>query len=287
MVALPVVLGLLAVLSWVGLRNVWGAVAALLEREDALSRLAEERRLERFRSEFLSMVSHELRSPLTSIIGHSALIGHADLPEWARRQGRLIHDAGEAMLQLVNDLLDMAKLEGGHLELETIPFDLRKLAADCGQLLAPQAAAKGVELRLSLPDILPERVVGDPGRLRQVLINLLGNALKFTTEGSVTLDLALEPRGDLAMARVEVTDTGRGIAPDRLEAIFRPFGQEDASISRQYGGTGLGLSISRRLVELMGGTIGVRSREGQGSTFWFRVPLGSPVPAPAGERIGA
>jgi signal transduction histidine kinase len=287
MVALPVVLALLALLSWVGFRNVQAAIAASLEREDMLRQLAEEQRLQRFRNEFVSMVSHELRSPLTSVIGHSALISHADLPQTTRRQGRLIRQAGEAMLQIVNDLLDLAKLDSGHLELESIPFDLRELVAGCGQMLGPQADAKGVALGLPPPETLPERVVGDPGRLRQVLLNLLGNGLKFTDEGSVVLEMKLEPEGESAILRAAVTDTGRGVPPDRLKAIFEPFSQADVSIARRYGGTGLGLSICRRLVELMGGTIGARSEEGRGSTFFFTVRLGLPIAARAEEQVHA
>ena len=287
MIALPVVFVLLALLSWVGFVNVRSALAASLEREDALRRLAEEQRLQRFRADFVSMVSHELRSPLTSVIGHSALISQAQLPEQARRQGSIIHRAGEAMLQLVNDLLDMAKLDGGHLELEAIPFDLRRLAEECGQLLGPQAAAKGVELRLPAPEALPEEVIGDPGRLRQVLINLLGNGLKFTEQGSVALEMELEPEGEKALLRAAVTDTGRGIPAERLDAIFQPFSQADVSVARRYGGTGLGLSICRRLIELMGGTIGVRSQEGRGSTFFFTVRLGMPAPVQVEAGAGA
>ncbi len=156
--------------------------------------------------------------------------------------------------------------------------------ANCWARKLPQRAWS---CRLPAPEALPEEVIGDPGRLRQVLINLLGNGLKFTEQGSVALEMELEPEGEKALLRAAVTDTGRGIPAERLDAIFQPFSQADVSVARRYGGTGLGLSICRRLIELMGGTIGVRSQEGRGSTFFFTVRLGMPAPVQVEAGAGA
>ncbi len=229
----------------------------------------------RAKSEFLANMSHELRTPLTAIIGFTGLLGsQPGLAEIERHWVTRIDDAGKALLAIVNDVLDFSKLEAGSVELESDIFEPRRLVADTLALLAEQAARKGVTLAAQVADSAPSRLVGDTGRLRQVLINLVSNAVKFTNHGGVAVVVEAEDRADLGPGvRFSVIDTGIGIPDAALGQIFQRFVQADGSISRKFGGTGLGLAISARLVELMGGEIGVDSRLGDGSTFWFWAPL--------------
>jgi PAS domain S-box-containing protein len=225
------------------------------------------------KSAFLANMSHELRTPLTSIIGFSRLLRERDgLPEEAQQHARRIYDASEALLAIINDVLDLSKLEAGHAELEAQAFSLRQLADETMGLMAIQAAAKGLELRLELDPKTPDLIEGDVTRLRQVLLNFLSNAVKFTDKGSVVVKTCWRKLKSGSRLRVQVVDTGAGIAPETIGRLFERFSQAEVSINRTHGGTGLGLSISKAIVELMGGKIGVESQLGQGSTFWFDIP---------------
>jgi PAS domain S-box-containing protein len=225
------------------------------------------------KSAFLANMSHELRTPLTSIIGFSRLMRErGDLPGEAQQHARRIYDASEALLAIINDVLDLSKLEAGHTELEIQPFSLRQLADEAAGLLAIQAAAKGLELKLELDPRTPELIQGDVARLRQVLLNFLSNAVKFTNQGSVVMKTRWRRLKTGPKLRVQVIDTGAGIAAENLGRLFERFTQAEVSINRTHGGTGLGLSISKAIIELMNGRIGVDSRLGEGSTFWFEIP---------------
>ena len=227
------------------------------------------------KSEFLATMSHELRTPLTSIIGFAGLLqARGKLGETEARFVRRINDASRMLLTVVNDVLEFSKLEAGRTELESRVFSLRELVDDTAALVLADASEKGLALRSATHPLAPERLLGDPGRLRQVLLNLLNNAVKFTEAGSVELRVVVEasPPG-LARLTFSISDTGPGIPADRMDRLFQRFSQADGSMSRRYGGTGLGLAICRGLIELMQGQIGVDSSEGQGSRFWFTVAL--------------
>jgi signal transduction histidine kinase/CheY-like chemotaxis protein len=220
---------------------------------------------------FLANMSHELRTPLTSIIGFSRLLHERhDLPDEALAHARRIFDASEALLVLINDVLDFSKLEAGHVELEPRPFSIVQLVEEVRGLLSLQAAAKGIALEVEVGDDLPPFVSGDLPRLRQVLVNLTANAVKFTARGKVVL----RPRYDAASQTlsVGVTDTGPGIPPQALPRLFERFSQANVSINRTHGGSGLGLAICKAIIDVMGGTIGAESELGQGSTFRFETP---------------
>jgi len=226
----------------------------------------------RARTEFLSNVSHEVRTPMNGVLGMTTLLLDTDLDRRQREYANVIRASADSLLVVINDLLDYSKIEAGKLELEQIEMDLRAHVEEVATTLAVQAAAKDLELVVDVAQDLPERVNGDPGRIRQALTNLVSNAIKFTATGEVAIRVEREPAGD-EMVRFSVRDTGIGLAPDVLPRLFQPFMQADASTARQYGGTGLGLSIVKRLAELMGGEVGVQSRVGGGSTFWFSARL--------------
>jgi signal transduction histidine kinase/PleD family two-component response regulator len=226
------------------------------------------------KSEFLANMSHEIRTPMNGVIGMAELLLDGPLNTQQRDCAKTIRDSARALLTVINDILDFSKIEAGKLEMEVSPVDVRDLAEDVARLIAAQAHAKGLEVTAHIDPAVPDLVKGDPGRLRQVLVNLCGNAVKFTHEGEVALDVkvAANDAGSTTL-RFEVRDTGIGIPANRLDNLFKPFSQVDTSTTRRFGGTGLGLSIVRRLAEIMGGEAGVDSREGLGSTFWFTARL--------------
>ena len=229
----------------------------------------------RAKSEFLANMSHELRTPLTSVIGFSGLLQTSEsLPAQERLYVERIATASEALLGVINDILDYSKLEANAIEMDPEPFQIAALVDGAAAIVEGQCLGKGLGLKVVVDAAMPEMLTGDAGRLRQVMLNFLSNAVKFTGKGEVTLRVGGRCEADGRWRlRVAVTDTGIGIPAEKIEVLFQRFSQADASTTRVYGGTGLGLAISRRLVEVMGGEIGVDSRPGEGATFWFEVPL--------------
>jgi PAS domain S-box-containing protein len=260
------------------LQGVFAAVREITERKQYERSLREAtHRAERAnsaKSEFLANMSHEIRTPLNAVIGLGYLLEHTTLDEDQRQLLSKIQFGGRALLGVINNVLDLSKIEAGEMSLEDEPFNLPELVRDLGQMLAPQAVAKGIELVVHCAPGIPRIVKGDASRLRQILTNLLGNSIKFTEAGHVELKVfCTEQNADRIRLRCTVQDTGIGIEPEAIERLFAPFTQADASTTRRFGGTGLGLSIARRFVELMGGEIGVTSTSKTGSTFWIELPL--------------
>ena len=248
------------------------ALAEASAQARALAQKAEE--ASRAKSEFLATMSHEIRTPMNGILGMTELLLDAGLGERQRRFAEAVYQSGVHLLHIINDILDFSKIEAGKLELERIHFDLREMVEDLGSMFAQQAEAKGIELVCFVPHDLPVALRGDLVRLRQILANLVSNAVKFTEAGEIVLcTQLLEQDGARVRLRFEVRDTGVGIAPPAQARIFEAFTQADSSTTRRFGGTGLGLAISKRLVEMMGGQLGLTSAPSHGSTFWFEIGL--------------
>ena len=260
--------------GWVGtLADVTAEAGAEAAMSDARDKATEASRL---KSDFLANMSHEIRTPMNGVIGMSELLLDTDLTAEQREYAQMACSSGEVLLTVVNDILDLSKIEAGKLELEEADFDVVGAAEGCCALLRPRAEQKGLELRFEVQGEIPQSLRGDENRLRQILLNLVVNAIKFTERGAVTVAVRAErapSEGAGQILRFKVSDPGVGIDPSQVARLFAPFAQADSSTTRRHGGTGLGLSISKQLVGMMQGEIGAESEAGVGSTFWFTIPL--------------
>jgi CheY-like chemotaxis protein len=229
-------------------------------------------------------MSHEIRTPMNGIVGFADLLLDGPLTREQRQQTALIKQAGTSLLAIINDILDLSKIEAGRLDIEQIPMQPADVVEAALAIVRSDAVAKGLELRMNFAAGLPGWIAGDPTRLRQILLNLLSNAVKFTDKGSISVEVSRAAEGGVARLRFAITDTGAGIPRERQHLLFQNFSQIDSSINRRYGGTGLGLAICKRLAEAMGGSVGVDSEPGRGSTFWFTIALVEAAPATAEAR---
>ena len=246
----------------------------LKSRSDQLDKaLARSKAASEAKSQFLANVSHEIRTPMNGILGMAELLLRMNLGERPEKLAKTIVESGRALLTIINDVLDFSKIESGVIEFDPKPFNLRMCVEDVAALLRSQAQKKGIELRLEIDPALPEMLVGDPARIRQILINLIGNALKFTDEGYVAVSVQCALSEQSCKTKVTVRDTGIGIPATKIDEVFQKFSQVDNTSTRRHEGTGLGLTIFSQLIEKMGGTRGVTSELGSGSTFWFELDL--------------